>query len=76
MSATARSAALRGGGLFGLWLILAGTAPADVPVGPACRLCPRRDCADRQEEALMPGGQPAAVRAPLIPRGFDIGEAG
>ena len=51
-------------------------ASADVPVGPACRLCPRRDCADRQEEALMPGGQPAAVRAPLIPRGFDIGEAG
>ncbi len=50
-------------------------AAADVPVGPACRLCPRRDCADRQEEALMPGGRPAAVRAPLIPRGFDIGEA-
>jgi len=48
---------------------------ADVPVGPACRLCPRRDCADRQEEALMPGGQPAAVRAPLVPRRFDIGEA-
>ncbi|MGN6489529.1 MAG: helix-turn-helix domain-containing protein [Devosia sp.] len=49
---------------------------ADVPVGPACRLCPRRDCADRQEEALMPGGQPGAVRAPLVPRRFDIGEAG
>jgi XRE family transcriptional regulator, fatty acid utilization regulator len=49
---------------------------ADVPVGPACRLCPRRDCADRQEEALMPGGQPSAVRAPLVPRRFDIGEAG
>jgi len=48
---------------------------ADVPVGPACRLCPRRDCPDRQEEALMPGGQPAAVRAPLVPRRFDIGEA-
>lgn len=51
-------------------------ASADVPVGPACRLCPRRDCADRQEEAPMPGGQPAAVRAPLVPRRFDIGEAG
>jgi predicted transcriptional regulator len=51
-------------------------AGADVPVGPACRLCPRRDCADRQEEALAPGGQPAAVRAPLVPRRFDIGEAG
>jgi predicted transcriptional regulator len=49
---------------------------ADVPVGPACRLCPRRDCPDRQEEALMPGGQPASVRAPLVPRRFDIGEAG
>lgn len=49
---------------------------ADVPVGPGCRLCPRRDCADRQEEALMPGGQPGAVRAPLVPRRFDIGEAG
>ncbi len=48
---------------------------ADVSVGPACRLCPRRDCPDRQEEALMPGGQPAAVRAPLVPRRFDIGEA-
>ena len=47
---------------------------SDVPVGPACRLCPRLDCADRQEEALGPGGQPAAVRAPLIPTRFDIGE--
>jgi hypothetical protein len=53
-----------------------GDVAGDVPVGPACRLCPRRDCADRQEEALMPGGQPAAVRAPLVPRRFDIGEAG
>lgn len=61
--------------VYAAGLDLADTA-ADVPVGPACRLCPRRDCADRQEEALMPGGQPAAVRAPLIPRGFDIGEAG
>lgn len=49
-------------------------ATADVPVGPTCRLCPRRDCPARQEEALMPGGQPAAVRAPLVPRRFDIGE--
>lgn len=56
-------------------LDLSDTA-ADVPVGPACRLCPRRDCPDRQEEALMPGGQPAAVRAPLVPPRFDIGEAG
>lgn len=47
---------------------------SDVPVGPACRLCPRLDCPDRQEEALGPRGQPAAVRAPLIPTRFDIGE--
>ena len=32
----------------------------DVPVGPSCRLCPRRDCAERQEEALSPGGRPVA----------------
>jgi len=47
----------------------------DVPVGASCRLCPRRDCADRQEEALARGGRPVAVRAPLVPRRFDIGEA-
>jgi predicted transcriptional regulator len=40
---------------------------ADVLVGPTCRLCPRRDCADRQEEALTPAGEPIAVRAPLVP---------
>ncbi len=60
--------------VYSAGLDLADTS-ADVPVGPACRLCPRRDCPDRQEEALMPGGQPAAVRAPLVPRRFDIGEA-
>lgn len=43
----------------------------DVPVGPACRLCTRRDCPERQEEALAPGGGQGAVRAPLVPRGFD-----
>jgi predicted transcriptional regulator len=43
---------------------------ADVPVGPTCRLCTRRDCADRQEEAPAPGGGQAAIRAPLVPRGF------
>lgn len=59
--------------VYGAGLDLGDTA-ADVPVGPSCRLCPRRDCPDRQEEALMPGGQPAAVRAPLVPRRFDIGE--
>lgn len=44
---------------------------ADVPVGPTCRLCTRRDCPDRQEEALAPGAGQGAVRAPLVPRGFD-----
>jgi predicted transcriptional regulator/DNA-binding XRE family transcriptional regulator len=53
-----------------------GDAAADLPVGPSCRLCPRRDCADRQEEALAPSGQPVAVRAPLVPRRFDIGDLG
>ena len=61
--------------VYGTGLDLTDTA-ADVPVGPSCRLCPRNDCADRQEEALMPGGRPSAVRAPLVPRRFDIGEPG
>ncbi|MBN9363157.1 MULTISPECIES: helix-turn-helix domain-containing protein [unclassified Devosia] len=53
-----------------------GDGSTDVPVGPSCRLCPRRDCADRQEEAFTPAGEPAAVRAPLVPRRFDVGEPG
>lgn len=61
--------------VYGLGLDLADLT-ADVPVGSSCRLCPRNHCPDRQEEALMPGGQPSAVRAPLVPRRFDIGEAG
>jgi hypothetical protein len=44
---------------------------ATIPVGPACRLCTRRDCADRQEESMAPGGGPAAIRVPMVPRGFD-----
>lgn len=44
---------------------------ADLPVGPSCRLCTRRDCPDRQEEAPAPGGGFAALRAPLVPRDFD-----
>lgn len=48
---------------------------ADVPVGPACRLCTRRDCPSRQEEAPAPGGGQAAIRAPLVVReGLDSGE--
>lgn len=53
-----------------------GDSTLDVRVGPTCRLCPRRDCADRQEEAIAPGGQQIAVRAPLIARSLDDGEAG
>ena len=45
-----------------------GSAAADVPVGPSCRLCTRRDCASRQEEVIVPGGMQAAIRAPLVPR--------
>lgn len=48
---------------------------ADVPVGPACRMCTRRDCSSRQEEAPAPGGGQAAIRAPLVVReGLDNGE--
>ncbi|WP_417309244.1 helix-turn-helix domain-containing protein [Devosia sp.] len=43
------------------------TEHGDVPVGPTCRLCTRRDCASRQEEMINPGGEPAAIRAPLVP---------
>lgn len=45
-----------------------GSPASDVPVGPACRLCTRRDCASRQEEVLSAGGSREAVRAPLVPR--------
>ena len=45
-----------------------GSTASDVPVGPACRLCTRRDCASRQEEVLSAGGGREAVRAPLVPR--------
>ncbi len=47
---------------------------ADVKVGPACRLCPRHDCPSRQEEAPGPGGLPTAIRSPLVPGRFDVGE--
>jgi predicted transcriptional regulator len=40
---------------------------ADVPVGPNCRLCPRRDCASRQEEALSTTAGHSRTRGPLLP---------
>lgn len=43
---------------------------ADLPVGPACRLCTRRGCAHRQEEALDLTGIETGLRAPLVPRAF------
>ena len=59
--------------VYGAGLAL-GDPAFDVPVGPSCRLCPRRDCAERQEEAIAAGGHPVAIRAPLIARAFDVGE--
>ncbi len=59
--------------VYGAGLAL-GDPALDLPVGPSCRLCPRRDCAERQEEAVTTGGRPVAIRAPLIARAFDIGE--
>lgn len=47
---------------------------ADVLVGPSCRLCTRRDCASRQEEALSPGGNVVEIRAPLLPAEFGLGD--
>ena len=45
----------------------------EVPVGPACRLCVRRGCAHRQEEALDLQGAETELRTPLVPRRFDVG---
>lgn len=46
---------------------------ADTLVGPSCRLCPRPDCASRQEEALAPGLGRAELRSPLVPSAFPLG---
>ncbi|HRN76897.1 short-chain fatty acyl-CoA regulator family protein [Ottowia sp.] len=42
----------------------------DVPVGPTCRLCIRRECEYRQEEALDVFGERPNLRLPLVPRDF------
>lgn len=47
---------------------------ADIPVGPSCRLCTRRNCASRQEEALSPGGNRAETRGPLLPADLALGD--
>src|SRR5690606_1909836 len=41
--------------VYGVGLDL-GDPRADIPVGPSCRLCTRRDCPSRQEEAVALGG--------------------
>ncbi|NMA99589.1 MAG: DUF2083 domain-containing protein [Phyllobacteriaceae bacterium] len=46
---------------------------ADVPVGPSCRLCPRRECPARQEEISGPGSPSSLTRLPLIPEQFALG---
>lgn len=48
---------------------------ADVPVGPTCRLCTRRDCPARQEEVLSPGGPRSLTRTPLVPNEFGLGDS-
>jgi hypothetical protein len=47
---------------------------ADVPVGPSCRLCPRRDCASRQEEALSNTSGQSRTRGPLLPPAIALGD--
>jgi predicted transcriptional regulator/transcriptional regulator with XRE-family HTH domain len=47
---------------------------ADIPVGPNCRLCIRRDCASRQEETLSPGGGQSRTRGPLLPPALLLGD--
>lgn len=49
---------------------------ADIPVGPGCRLCPRRECPARQEEMLSPGGTASVTRLPLVPEQFGLGDSG
>ena len=50
--------------IYGVGLNL-GDSGADVPVGPSCRLCARRECPSRQEGTWAPGGrQPDALAAP------------
>lgn len=57
--------------IYGAGLDVSDTE-ADIPVGPACRLCTRRECPSRQDEALAPseaarppGSLPAAAPVPL-----------
>ena len=60
--------------VYGRGLALSDTS-ADVPVGPSCRLCTRRDCSSRQEEALSPGGPRSLTRTPLVTPVIELGDA-
>ncbi len=59
--------------VYGAGLDLSDLA-ADVPVGPSCRLCPRRDCASRQEEALSTTSGQSRTRGPLLPPAIALGD--
>lgn len=61
--------------IYGMGLDLNDLA-ADIPVGPSCRLCTRRDCTSRQEETLSPGADSSRTRAPLLPTAFALGDPG
>ena len=47
---------------------------ADTLVGPSCRLCTRRDCASRQEEALSTTAGQSRTRGPLLPVALALGD--
>lgn len=47
---------------------------ADIRVGPSCRLCTRRDCASRQEEALSTTAGQSRTRGPLLPDALALGD--
>lgn len=59
--------------VYGRGLDLADSS-VDVPVGPTCRMCVRRDCNFRQEEIVDPGSDAVAIGALLVPRSFDLGD--
>ncbi|MFT6658951.1 helix-turn-helix domain-containing protein [Maritalea sp.] len=50
-------------------------AALDVPVGPTCHMCIRRDCEHRQEEVLASVDSMHSVRTPLVSTKFDVGDA-
>jgi predicted transcriptional regulator len=59
--------------VYGEGLALSNAA-LDVPVGPTCHMCIRRDCEMRQEEVLASVDSKHEVRTPLVPQKFDVGD--